>query len=778
MISTSGASLWAAEEDDSRARAFPKKGYFQRKGGVVSIAYQDEQPTTPQTDQLAVNEAPTSAQPANPFEQFSGGGSSISDLVNDLYTEKPANKAVDQPVIPTESVVASSPDLASTVSKSNTSTAVSTQQRSPVSLDPRIRGYKYGQINSQADGAYYVPARQDLDTMLSKIDPGSVRAVNVIPGPYSSLLGPGFSYFDITTFDTPRYKCFENHFQTAGSYLNNGRQWYGRETIYGGGRNYGYRFSYGHRTGSDYRGGGVGPAGGSTFIPSSYNNRDFLGQFGYDLNPDQKLDFSYRRLDQTNTEYPGQFFDIRSLVTDGLNVRLTDEDPFAAWSRLTVQSWYNRTRFNGDTFNSSKRGFHVIDRVEDALRKERPPFGSPNAVFGGTTDGDVLSTGGRVLGTFGDLDARNLTVGTDLRFLNQQINEHFDVTNTSVPKIFTNLPRSTMTNPGIFAETVLPTSSFSRTVMGARVDFVRTAASRGELRGIRTGGPYSGSLPFEDKDLVQNDILLSGYLTNSLDLTQNWTANLAFGYAQRPPTLLERYADNIFVALVQNGFSRVVGDQNLNKERNYQVDAGLVANYDDYKGSFRAYHAWILDYITYRANIVRDPTGAQQLFFVNTPLATLSGCEWRNDFIYNNFLTPFATLNYVYGYDQTLHQALPGISPLQSRIGLWMHDPSGGERWGMEFFARIVDHQNRIGIVRRGNGVTPIEFPTAGFATWHLRAYWNATKNFSLVSGIDNIFDRRYLEHLSLRYASQGSIPVTSVLNPGFSPYFSLVWTY
>ena len=197
------------------------------------------------------------------------------------------------------------------------------QRRSPVSLDPNIRGYKAGQVYTSADGVYWTPARLDLDSVLTSIDPGMIQDVVVIPGPYGLRYGPGFSFIDVMRAPTPRYRCPEVHFDTSGDVRTNGGQVYGRETVVGGSSNYGYRFSYGHRRGSDYT------AGDGQKIPSSYENRDAWGQFSYDINPNQRVDFAYQRLDQTDTEYPCQFFDVNFLVMDGFQLQLADDDPSA-----------------------------------------------------------------------------------------------------------------------------------------------------------------------------------------------------------------------------------------------------------------------------------------------------------------------------------------------------------------------------------------------------------------------------------------------------------------
>ena len=67
---------------------------------------------------------------------------------------------------------------------------------------------------------------------------------------------------------------------------------------------------------------------------------------------------------------------------------------------------------------------------------------------------------------------------------------------------------------------------------------------------------------------------------------------------------------------------------------------------------------------------------------------------------------------------------------------------------------------------------------TGGFTTCNLRSYYNITERFNVVAGINNLFDRNYLEHLSLRFAQSPDFPAVAVLSPGFTPYVGVNWTY
>ena len=101
------------------------------------------------------------------------------------------------------------PDLGEILSKSPSAAGVEVRRRNAVSSDPRIRGYRVGEFETLGDGAWFFPARQDLDTAVAKFDPGSVRDIVIVKGPYSTQYGPGFAFLDIVTLDSPRYDCFQ-----------------------------------------------------------------------------------------------------------------------------------------------------------------------------------------------------------------------------------------------------------------------------------------------------------------------------------------------------------------------------------------------------------------------------------------------------------------------------------------------------------------------------------------------------------------------------------------
>jgi iron complex outermembrane receptor protein len=480
----------------------------------------------------------------------------------------------------------------------------------------------------------------------------------------------------------------------------------------------------------------------------------------------------------------------------------------------------------GNTFNSTKQptvaaiGQSVADSTAFLINPVTPP-NLPAAGFAGSTVGNVLSSGGRFATTYGELDDLSLTTGLDARVIQQRIGEFYTVnpllngppivsgsppmvqnlvSNVPGVNIFeTGLPQALMVNPGAFAEMTLPWTSYFKSRIGARGDYVHT----NDL-GSTLGSPAdpATNLPPEIPHTSQSkdDGLWACYMANTLEIDRNWTGNFSFGQAQRAPSLIDRYADRLFLGIMQSGYSRVIGDPNLQKERNWQIDLALNARYDLWRGNIRGFQSWVNNYITYAALPVQiggvfgpgvppgstsfpgvvnnaDPTSSRLLYTVNTHLATLSGFETYHEFgEVSNWIKPFAAVNYVYGVDQQIHQALPMIPPLQSRLGFNFQRAGGNSPWGFTAYARCVARQNRDGIVRNfvpGAPLVQIEERTPGFTTAHIQGYWSPRgTRFTLFAGIDNVFNRSYIEHLSLR-----TNPVL-VYSPGFSPYMNMEWTY
>jgi iron complex outermembrane receptor protein len=324
----------------------------------------------------------------------------------------------------------------------------------------------------------------------------------------------------------------------------------------------------------------------------------------------------------------------------------------------------------------------------------------------------------------------------------------------------------------LFVEQVSPMSSFWTTKVGARVDFYHTEADADDLR---DSSLLSG-------DLQADDTLYAMYWMNEIQLDCCWTLTGGVGHGQRAPTLIERYSDGLFLGIAQSGFTRVIGDPGLDEERATQFDVGLSADYGYWRGRAGVFYAFIDDYVTLDGNIVEQPpfVSARLFRFTNTEEATLAGFEVGGEYDWSDYLSPFATMKYVEGRDEVIDAPLPQIPPLDSVVGIRLHEPSQARLWSVELAARIVDNQDRLGTVRSSGGTEVIEEETPGFTVWHLRSYYNYSRDLTFTAGIENLFDRNYQEHLDLRLRGPTGFPggITRTLAPGITPYFGIDWTF
>lgn len=652
--------------------------------------------------------------------------------------------------------------------------------------DPRVRGSRVGQL--AASGSYWLPARIDLDTPLSKLDSRIIDDIRVIGGPYSVLDGPGLRFLDIELSRSPRFEQTETHGSTSFDFKTNGQQWYGRQSLWGGASDWGFRFGYGQRVGSDY------VTGAGTEMPSGYQSRDMDLALGKDLSPDAHIEYTGLRLDQTNVEFPGMAFDINALVADGHEIHyiLENQDCF---DRLAVDVWYNDTRFNGDAQRPNKR-------------RQFPYFNEIH--YRGFTNVDMTSVGFRTAMTWGQQDSPHLTAGVDLRNVVQGLDEISSgrIPLSPTPIVFNNvnspLPLSQQADPGLFAEAVIPLSERLSIRSGVRFDVVEATILENQANLVHLGiqrlslAEILGTSDFDQH--FQPGLI---FLTGHYDLDAHWSIEAGVGHGERPPSLTELYVAGAFMFLLQNGLNTVTGDPRLLPEKLTQIDLGLACKYDSFRGGVKGFLGWAHDYITFENfGIFRDKDGnlvQVNLKYVNTDLATLNGLETFGEYDLSPHLSAFATLKYLVGTDQTRNgdfatrpaspghpssrdyskprgyfssvsggatEPLPGILPLESRLGLRLHQAGPKPRWAVEFSARVVDEQDLVAASLK-------ETPTPGFTTYDIRTYWRANDHWLFVSGVENLTNKFYREHLDL-HSQSGQ----SVYQPGVNFYFGTELSY
>jgi iron complex outermembrane receptor protein len=715
---------------------------------VKGIDLVSQPATVEQPEEPVVAAEPVSA-PTNGF----GGFLDLSALSTERQEE--ASVGASDVVYGTESEVRNTTDSNDLLVRSTSSTGVFVHTRNPISNDVRIRGFRFSQIRSHVHGAFWVPIRPDFDTPLSKLDSSLIRDVIITKGPYTVRQGPGFSFIDIELMETPRAECGCREWggRTAFIFDTNGDQFNARQTVTLGTENSGLRVGYGDRGGVDYL------RGDGRRVASGYHSHDWDLAYGYDFSPDSRLEFNYQRVDQTDVELPAQYFDIDFLVADGFSLRYTLENQ-CHFDRLRIDAWWNRTRFGGNEENGNKPGVEV-----------RGSFGNGNGQFSGfpvlTNNGnigEVRSTGVRAAMTWGVPDCPQLTIGTDYTFYDQEYIET-SLGSPFHPPYFRvlGLPRTQVDDVGIFADMSLPVTERLTFRPGGRVDW-------------NDNSLVPGTVVLTPNDIDREFNLYLGTLGLEYDLNDVWTARLTYGFAERSPSPTDLYTRTFLELLQPGGDLSFRGNGNLAKEKLHQIDAGLTAEFSDFRGGVNLFVGWIEDYITYQFG--PDPMGLafRAMNTVNTD-ARLAGGEVFGEFDMGYNWVTFAAVSYVQATDRIRNEPLWGIPPLDTRLGL-RYQP---ENWGLEFSARIVDDQDRIaqGIFTDGvfTSFPRVERETPGFTVLDLRGYYRWSEGVRLVAGIENIGDLDYQEHLDSRVDLTYGTP-GGVFRPGINFYGGIIATY
>ncbi len=629
--------------------------------------------------------------------------------------------------------------------ESNTAGSIAGVRRSPIAIQPVVRGYQQQSIYGQYNGANYTPVRFDLDSILSNVDPGIVDNLIIISGPYGVKYGPGLAFIDVVPKPTPRYDCYEVHGRTDLLYQTQGEQLYGRQTIFGGASDWGYRISYGHKIGNDYE------SGDGTDIPASYKVRDLDIALGFDISDCTKIEFEYLRQDLTDTEYAGLIFDADFRKTDAVALRYIYDD--GCCSKLLMEAWYNRTVMEGDNLNSSKQRFYRNNRFFDGT------VGGTAGAFVGFTDADVHNTGFRIVPTWGSEGGPKLTAGFDFHYTEQELHEFDDFNVTVNPPGFGPfpIPRSFMADTGIFAEIVNPVDDCTTVTAGARLDWIHANADGSELAVVPgVGGTDNAEDIFrgiKGTGLTQNETLYAYFISMDRKLDEGLDLRLGAGHSQRPASLTERYAIEPFLTFYQRADQFPTGNPDLDPERAWQVDAAVTSKNECGRFRAAAFASYVEDYIT-----IVSTSGD----FVNTE-ARLFGVELSGEHDLSPCMLAFGNFNYLDGRDVERHQEpLPSIYPIQTRLGVRWHEPENN-RYGVELSARIVDNQDL-------NASSVGERETPGFTVYDLRGYWQACENVRFTAGIENLTDKNYLDHLSVHDPR--------VLEPGINLYLSMSITY
>ncbi|UUY08890.1 TonB-dependent copper receptor [Pseudomonas sp. J452] len=575
--------------------------------------------------------------------------------------------------------------------------------------DTVLRGMFGSRINLRANGGMMLGAcPYRMDAPSSYISPETYDQLTVIKGPQTVLWGPGASA------GTVLFEREPERFGELGSRLNasllagsNGRFDKVLDGAVGGEQGY-LRFVGNQAQADDYEDGD-----GDT-VPSRWKKWNGDLAIGWTPDADTLIEFTAGKGDG-ESRYAGRSMDGAQFERESLGLRFEKSNLGGVLDKLEAQVYYNYAD-------------HIMDNF--SLRDPDPSSMMPMPM---ASQVDRRTLGGRFAATFKWTDVE-LVAGVDaLRSEHRWRNSDYDMMTDSYIDTdqFAWDKDAVSHNYGAFAEATWYAAERNRVVAGARLDRATTK----DYRASAWSGMMQVANPTEGD--TRADTLPSGFARYEYDLSDSPTTLYAgLGHVQRFPDYWELFSADAGPAGSANAFD------GIKPEKTTQLDFGVQYASADLQAWASGYVGQVRDYILFSYST--DMMGMSSSQADNIDARIMGGELGVAYNLTDNWKTD-ATLAYAWGKNSSDGEALPQMPPLETRLGLsYQRDAwSAGALW------RVVAAQNRVD-AGKGNVVGQDFGSSAGFGVLSLNGAYRVSDNLKLSTGVDNLFDKDYAEHLNL----------------------------
>lgn len=452
-------------------------------------------------------------------------------------------------------------------------------------------------------------------------------------------------------------------------------------------------------------------------VHSQYRRWSFNGAVGWTPDADTRVELSSARSDG-QAAYADRQLDGTKFARDNVGLKLERRRISPLVEHLQLQAFRNYVD-------------HVMENV--SLRTATPQrLGNP----------DRLTVGGRLAATLRLAETTRLDVGADM-----QDNEHTARSGLGY-LAQARIPDAEFSQRGVFGEIDHALSMRDRLVAGLRVD-------RWQATDLR-------SAPLVTAGATRRDTLSSGFARWERRLAQS-TLYAGLGHAQRFPDYWELISANKQSETTNSAFL-------ARPEKTTQIDIGAQWRHGDVSGSLSAFAARIDDYLLVDGwnTSARFAKPAGNPVLVRNVDARSHGLEAGMAWAIDSRWKLESTLAWVRADNRNDGTPLAQQPPLEGRVALNWREGA----WSAGALLRVVAAQERVDVMK-GNIVGQDIGPSAGFGVFSLNASYRVDSRLSLSSGIDNLFNRTYAEHLSRAgFAVAGFAQTTRVNEPGRTLWF------
>jgi len=234
-----------------------------------------------------------------------------------------------------------------------------------------------------------------------------------------------------------------------------------------------------------------------------------------------------------------------------------------------------------------------------------------------------------------------------------------------------------------------------------------------------------------NKQSAKDYTLLSFSQSLEHDVNTSNSVRLSWSLGGRLPTHLENYGYFVYSLLDGHFYN---GNPQLDRESHRQIETAWTFNGTRWAWQASLYYTHISDWIGGRITSpgfkLYENLGKAQLYGGELSMAwqITSGWRWNG------------SLQYTRGRQLSLADNLPFIPPLQGETALtWSN-----ETWWLEGSLRAAAEQSYIA------AKSTREDKSDGFALVNLRARYRLSDTWEIKSGVENLLDETYHEHLSV----------------------------
>ncbi len=296
---------------------------------------------------------------------------------------------------------------------------------------------------------------------------------------------------------------------------------------------------------------------------------------------------------------------------------------------------------------------------------------------------------------------------------------------------------NTRTRSGAFVDWETPVAGKWTARTGIRTDVVQTRAGV-----VRSG--FGGPMVNADRDAFNagkrrhSDVLVDATAALRFEPDEATSLELAMGLKNRAPSLVERYLWTPANASAGLADGRTyLGNPALDPEQSIQIGLGATRRGDTWSATLTPFYQSVRDFIQGEPIARTDMAGLPVLQYQNIRRAELYGAELAVSWEMHERLSFGASASHTRGRNKETGDALYRIAPLRGLASLvYQH-----EGWEAGVECEWAAAQNRVASGQN-------EPTTPGYGLIHLRVARELPGGVRVEAGVENVFDKRYADHL------------------------------